>query len=407
MPQREVVIAGGGPAALEAVMALRELAADRVAVTLVCPEREFVLRALTVATPFASGHVLRRPLDAFAERFGATLRHDAVASVDPEGRAVVLASGERLAYDACMLAIGGRPVAAFGHALTFGTERDPEALNGLLADLEGHWTRKVAFVVPSGVTWPLPLYELALQTARQVRSMGIDDAEITLVTPEQAPLDAFGPRASAAVRGLLDEGGIAFVGGAEPTVERGGRVRLGPGGEELRVDRVVALPVLDGPRLRGAPRDADGFIPVDELCRVAGTEGLYACGDGADFPLKQGGLATQQADVAAADIARAAGADVEVAPFRAVLRGKLITGAGEQFLTDSATGQQPLWWPPTKIAGRHLGPWLAEQDAGGTAPPEPASAPGVDVEVALSRDDARALALALDPLGALPHHGRW
>jgi hypothetical protein len=23
-----------------------------------------------------------------------------------------------------------------------------------------------------------------------------------------------------------------------------------------------------------------------------------------------------------------------------------------------ATASEPLWWPPTKIAGRYLGPWL-------------------------------------------------
>jgi sulfide:quinone oxidoreductase len=67
-------------------------------------------------------------------------------------------------------------------------------------------------------------------------------------------------------------------------------------------------------------------------------------------PLKQGGLATQQADVAAGDIARLAGADVEVEPYRPVLRGLLLTG--EEAAADRSS-------PPEKIVGRHLEPYLA------------------------------------------------
>ena len=47
-----VLIAGGGVAALEAMLALRALAADRVSVVLVAPDREFVYRPLAVAEPF-------------------------------------------------------------------------------------------------------------------------------------------------------------------------------------------------------------------------------------------------------------------------------------------------------------------------------------------------------------------
>jgi sulfide:quinone oxidoreductase len=61
MSRRRVLVAGGGVAALETVLALRSLAQDRVQVTLLAPERDFVYRPLTVSEPFG-GHVRRYPL---------------------------------------------------------------------------------------------------------------------------------------------------------------------------------------------------------------------------------------------------------------------------------------------------------------------------------------------------------
>ena len=119
---------------------------------------------------------------------------------------------------------------------------------------------------------------------------------------------------------------------------------------------MIALPRLLGPRVRGVPSDALGFVPVDELTRVRGLDGVHAVGDAAAHRLKQGGLAAQQAAVAASVIAAAAGVSVRPLPYRPVLR-----------------------WPPLEIAGRHLGPYLAAQ-------PEPAapvrSAASIPVAVA-------------------------
>jgi sulfide:quinone oxidoreductase len=103
---------------------------------------------------------------------------------------------------------------------------------------------------------------------------------------------------------------------------------------------------------------------------VAGLDDCYAAGDGTDFPIKQGGLAAQQADAVAEHVAARYGAPVEPAPFTPVLRGMLLTGATPRFLSASlghrpeegATSSQPLWWPATKIAGRYLAPYLLERD---------------------------------------------
>ena len=78
-----VVIAGGGVAALETLIALREHARDRVAITLLAPEPSFTYRPMTVAEPFAMGHAQSYELARVAERFDAELVQDVVAEVAP------------------------------------------------------------------------------------------------------------------------------------------------------------------------------------------------------------------------------------------------------------------------------------------------------------------------------------
>jgi hypothetical protein len=61
-------------AALEAVMALRSLAADRVAIALIAPEAELVYHPIGAKPPYAVGRMRRIPLerlmaDAGAQRF--------------------------------------------------------------------------------------------------------------------------------------------------------------------------------------------------------------------------------------------------------------------------------------------------------------------------------------------------
>jgi sulfide:quinone oxidoreductase len=414
-----VLIAGGGVAGLECLMALRDLAEDRVEIALVAPEREFELKALRTAAPFGRGVEQPRSLARIAAEFGADLLADTLESVRADKHEAVLASGTVAAYDALVLAVGARPVRPYDHALAFGLDADASALAGIVADLEQRYTHSVAFVVTPRVTWPLPLYELALMTAADAWSMGVDDARVLLVTPESAPLAMFGAHASAAVAKLLHEGRVEFHGSAYADVHAHGRITVRPGRGELHADRVVAAPLLVGPGVVGVPADADGFIPTDDHGRARGLRNVYAVGDGADFPIKQGGLACQMADAAAAHIARAAGADVADQPFRPVLRGKLLTGAGAEFLRrpihggagEGRASEVKLWWPPTKVSGRYLSAWLEH-------PQPPASAESraaadllklpadVEVEVPLpDKTEIRRSALRLDPYSPIPALG--
>jgi sulfide:quinone oxidoreductase len=135
-------------------------------------------------------------------------------------------------------------------------------------------------------------------------------------------------------------------------------------------DRVVTLPLLSGRPVAGLPADAGGFLPVDPSGRVLGLQRVWGAGDGTDFPIKQGGLAAQQAEVAARSIASLAGRQVETTPFEPILRGMLIAGRQTWYLRRRLDGidlgqvsPRALWWPPTKIAGLHLATFLQRLDA--------------------------------------------
>jgi sulfide:quinone oxidoreductase len=366
--ERRVVIAGGGVAALESLMALRDLAGPGLPITLVAAEDAYTYRPLQVVEPFSLGVARRYPLSRVAEDFGAELVIDSVVEVRAARHQVVCASGALLDYGTLVLALGARREPAYEHAITFGADPTHGALHELLIDLENGCGKDVAFVVPPGIAWSLPLYELALMTARELMARGIDDAHLWLVTPEPCPLAIFGPQVSATIEGLLDAASVEFIGGSHADVGRG-VIRLAPSGRIMEVDAAVALPILRGPAIAGVPADRAGFIPADPFGAVAGLSDVFAAGDATTFPVKQGGLAAQQADAVAQSVAAAVGAAVTPRPFKPVLRGLLFTGDEDRFLRSSIGGGEgdgtsagrALWWPPSKIAGLYLAPYLQRQ----------------------------------------------
>jgi sulfide:quinone oxidoreductase len=390
-----VLIAGGGVAGLEALLALRDLAGDLVEPTLLSSQAEFVYRPMAIAEPFGRGRADRELLADIVPGIGAELIHGELAEVDGDRRTAITGAGERLSYDALLVAVGARSEPAFARTLTWTPDTDAELFGGLLRDLEEGYTKRVAFVVPPGVAWALPAYELALMTAWQAWGMGQDDVEVTVYTPEDAPLGLFGSQATAALRLDLEEAGVRAETGVyvaeDPNTP--GRLVLHPGERPLDAERVVALPRAVGPGLPGLPSDARGFVLTDLHGKVPDVEGVWAAGDAIAFPVKQGGLASQQADAAAESIAAAAGAELDPRPFRPVLRGMMLTGRGKQWMRHEPAGgagegtavRRALWWPPTKIAGRYLSPYLAARhgtDALGEGP----QPDGHPVELDLGRE---------------------
>lgn len=361
---RAVVVAGGGVAALETLLALRHHAADHVSVTLLTATREYVTRAMTVAEPFARGRALRHPIAQIAHDAGAAIVPSDLARVDAKARVAVTDAGDELHYESLVVATGARMRRPFAGAVTFGID-DPEYINGLLLDLEEDYEDAVAFVVPPGPTWPLPVYELALMTMAEVRGMG-RNPRITIVTPEPAPLAAFGWEVSVRLEDLLAEARIAFAGSSSAWLDDEGVLHVTPGPRILEGHRIVALPVLEGPATTGLPSTSAGFHQTDDHGRLRGVFGVHAAGDAAAWPVKHGGLAAQQADAVAEQIASDAGARLDPQPFAPVLRGALLTGERRTYLRahtgergrPSAISPQLLWWPPAKVSARFLAPYL-------------------------------------------------
>jgi sulfide:quinone oxidoreductase len=342
-----VIIGGSGPAAIEAALVLRQLAGALVETTLVTPDEERVHLPMTVLTPFARSGSTRYPLADLVSDAGAILRRGTIASVDARSRVVRTSGGGTFAYDALLVAVGGVQQLPYPRALTYGAPGAEERMHGLIQDVEAGYVKRVAFVVPPGASWPLPLYELALMTAERADDM-CAHAELTLVTPESSPLELLGPDTARDVGDLLDEAGIVLRTDTHADVPTTNVVVLQPGSEHLRVDRVVTLPTLTGPRIDGLPHDGAGFLPVDGHGRVIGATGVYAAGDATDFGIKQGGIACQQADAAAEEIAAAAGAAIEPRAFAPALRALLVTEYDARWL---GPPEDPPW---TKISGREL-----------------------------------------------------
>ncbi|HEU6445894.1 MAG TPA: FAD-dependent oxidoreductase [Gaiellaceae bacterium] len=386
-----VLIAGAGVAAFEATLALRDLAEERVDIELLAPDDDFVYRPMSVAEPFRKGEMRQFPVARLAQLAGGRLTPGTLARVDLPRRLAVTADGRELPWDVLLLAVGARAREGVPGGLTFRGPDDRQELAELIEAAATGRAGSVTFALPTLAAWPLPLYELALMAKAEFEDRGATHVEIEVVTPETKPLAIFGRQASESVAALLESRGIKVRTHTTPAVFRDGALVVVPG-RALRTQYVVSVPVPEGRRIPGLPQNGRGFVRTDEHGRVEGRDDLFAAGDMTAFPIKQGGIAAQQADAAAESIAALAGADVEPSPFKPVLRGLLLTGLSPRFLRagvlddSSAVDMEPLWWPPGKIAGRYLAPFLAHHIGLSAEPPPELLTPGArEVDVELDR----------------------
>ncbi len=366
----KTLVVGGGIAMLETVLALRDLAGDRVATTVLAPNEELVYRPMTVREPFAYAGAAHYPLAAMLADLDTTLIAGKLSSVDVPNQLAHTEGGEQLGYDALVLALGAKPYARYTHAVTIDDRRMDELLHGLIQDVEGGYLDSIAFVAPPRMAWPLPLYELALMTAGRAYDMCID-LDVTVITSEDRPLAIFGGEVSEAVGRLLAGKGIRMVPSAYVEVPSQGEVVINPDDRRLHAKRIVALPELYGPAVRGVPLSEHGFIAVNRFGRVPSTSNVFAAGDAVDFPIKQGGIGCQQADVVAESIAALAGVDVRPRGFVPRLHGVLLTDDKPLYLKARITGGQgsasqvsetPIDGTTQKIDARYLAPYLEARD---------------------------------------------
>ncbi|WP_187368978.1 NAD(P)/FAD-dependent oxidoreductase [Baekduia soli] len=389
-PARHVLVLGGGVAGIECLLGLRDLLGAAVDLALLTDAEEFWYRPLAIGEPFGAGAATHHPIARIAADCGAAVLHGVAEAVDVGAHTVLTRDGERYVYDALVVAVGAVPHLPLGRAMML--DPRPAMLEGLLAEVDAGTTRRVAIVISDGPHWVLPAYELALLLAAHGRDRGMDELEITVVTAEAGPLDLLGPEPSQAVADRLRGAGVRLVCGATAELQEGRRIRVvcGAGHEPFDVDQVVALPELRAPAIDGLPAGPGGFLPVDAHGRVEGAPGVYAAGDCTARPVKQGGLSAQQADAVVEHLAFRAGALEDPQPYRPVLRGRLLTGDAPVYVRHELRSGAPpaemaghaLWWPPAKIAGRWLAPYLQARDDGAAGLAHP-PAHGRPIEVPL------------------------
>lgn len=364
------MIVGGGVGALEAALAIHDLAGDKAQVEICAGRGDFVYRPFAVGEPYGASRVLRYNLERLVERFGAEFRLENVGWIDTALRCAHTHDGSEIPYDYLIVACGSRLLWSVPGATTFWGVADEGEIQEVVSRLREGRLRRLIFTLPGGHGWALPAYELALLAATELKRSGVTGTQLTIVTPEDSPLQVFGRRASEQVAELLAENEIEAIVGTHPVKYENGALSIVPGAD-LEADAVVSLPRLEGRRIEGLPYDPASFIPVDDHARIVGVANAFAVGDVTNFPVKQGGIATQQADVAAEAIAAELGCDVEAKPLDPVLRGVLWTGAKPRYLfgwlggghgeTSVASERPP--WPvdnPSKLIGRFLTPFLTE-----------------------------------------------
>jgi sulfide:quinone oxidoreductase len=392
-PLRAIVY-GGDLAALETALALRRLCGEACEATLVSPVRDLPVRTQAAgASPAESdARPARFDLGSLAAEHGLAFRSDAIVAVDDEAREARTITGNRIPFDALVVAFGARPRGAIPGVTTCWGAGDAGALDGLLDEMRLGSARRVAFAIPRGVRWTLPTYELALTTARRIRREGLPGDGLFLVTHESRAVELLGHDAERVVTRRLVDAGIELITDRDPVAFAEGALATAPDGS-VEVDCALSMAVVDGPRIAGLPRDSDGFLPVDGFGRVVGTERIWAAGEVTSFPVRQAGIAAQQALAVAASIAAEAGAAVESSPFRPSISGLIRSPAQ----AGSSNGSTTLWWPPEQLAGEHLSAHIGAKLA--FEPPSDDASIAISVELG---PDGRRLAGAKPEAGFSP-----
>jgi sulfide:quinone oxidoreductase len=353
-----VAIIGGGVAAMEAMLALNAASYSGTDVHLFSPESKFVLKPLAVSTGFGRSDLLTFDLPRMAATAGATFHKLSVSEVVTQSRLIRLSDDSEFSYDYLIASPGTESHWSVPGATPYWGPAGNEAVAEALTTLRDREDVKVVVTMPEDGSWPLPLYELALLVSDELGS----GTSTTIVTPESSPLELFGKESAEKVAALLQERDIETLLETAPSEYRDGAL-VTTDGRRIEADLAVALPLLTGRRIPGLPYNERGFIPVDEFGRIEQHGREFAAGDVTSFPVKFGGLATEQADVVTTAIAAEALGGPAPEPFRPVYRGTLVTSDGLIGLGPGGESSAPYGWDPAeKVQGKFLTPFLKAAD---------------------------------------------
>ncbi|KMO12993.1 apoptosis inducing factor family protein [Methylobacterium indicum] len=278
----KVVIVGGG-AGGHACAEWLARAGHGAAVTLVSDDPDPPYDRTFCSKQYLSGKAPREKTRLAPESFyggeGPRLLRDRVVSLDLGAEEIVTAGGERLAYDALVIATGAAPqtpdLPGFDRPEVH-TLRSLADADALIAAAEK--ARSVAVVGASFIG----LEVAAAMIAREKR--------VTVVAPDAVPLaKVLGEAVGRFVQGLHEEKGVTFRLGRKVEGFDGTALALDDG-SRIEADLVVlgtgVSPRTDLAEAAGlalAEKDAGGGIVVDATL-AASAPGIYAIGDVASYP---------------------------------------------------------------------------------------------------------------------------
>jgi len=365
MPKRLLLI-GGGHSHVEVVRRWALAPDNRVAVTLLSPDRH---------TPYSGmlpGHIAGHyrfedchiDLDALCRSAGVTWLENTVTGIDPVHRSVRCTDGRVLDFDVVSVDTGSTPVLAN----ISGAAQHGVAVKPVRRFLE-YWAalRKDAMhtagnphiaVVGAGAGG----IELALAMHHRIHADG-GQARFTVISDGPAILAQHPPGVRRRFDRVLRARGIALRLAAPVLAAAADGLRLG-GGVQLPADHVVwvtgaAAPAW--PRAGGLRTDAAGFIAVDAHLQSLSHPGVFAAGDVAamvESPRPKSGVyAVRQGPPLAENLRRALRGEALV-EYRPQRRALALISTGDRYAVASygplAFGGDWVWRWKDRIDRRFM-----------------------------------------------------
>ena len=280
---RKIVIIGGGAAGFAAAEMLRRRD-YRGSIVMLSDDAAPPVDRPNLSKDYLAGSAPEdwlplRPDDFYAEN-GIDLRlKTAVTGIDTRHREVVIADGERLAYDRLLLATGAEPVRLNVPGADQPHVHTLRSLGDCRAIIEAAKNAQRALVVGASF--------IGLEVAASLRTRGV---EVHVAALEARPMErVFGPQLGDFIRALHEEHGVIFHLQDTVTVINGKRAALKSGGA-IEADLVV-IGVGVRPRLmlaEAAGLTIDRGVTVNEYLETS-APGIFAAGDIARWPDRYSG----------------------------------------------------------------------------------------------------------------------